>query len=700
MVGPGRGALSVPRILIPPLAVSAPALTGTGKIGAAVTLAPGLWTGTPAPGLARQWRRDGVDIPGAVLASYTPGPADDLTDLSCLVMAASPAGSAVVLAGPIRITHVAPVAAGNLFEEIFDEGSGAQTVAAAGDFTGLGLSFAVTGAGAEIDAATGVVSIPTDIALSGETVTVTAGNSGGSAASSFMVTVEAAEAEVPPALAVGAARDAPVAGLGPYVRAPYHTAAQKAAGSAPCDTEQVCIGFARAKSEPNRVYAGGDMHGVWVSLDSGRSWNTLRNRGLGTPSVYSLEVDPTDANKVIAVCGARYATNTAGAGIHRSLDGGLTWARVFVWAGFGEPRKTMKRLAYAPSTTAGGTDAIRWYAVFDSAAQFSAGTNTAVPGLITSADGGASWTRVGDLAAARFGTDIYGCRVHPTVPTRLFLWGAKGLVRIDDAHAGDTSASVLSGAGGLPAGDVRGDLYLSADGATMIVAVAGAGVYKSTNGGAAWSRLLNWPDATHCCVNEGFPEYIYSWAQGANDGPNPRISHDGGATWFQPTAQASFPGLDGKALIGGNEAWIMADPSNPLRAVCHAHADFMGTEDGGVTWSAADSAYFCGTHPNSYAAPHCFDRTDPLRYIIPLIDRHLMDTSDGGVTSVVRNFRSLGRASGYRHGTVNGAAVHPDGRHIIACVNTGTKGMLCYSEDRGASWEVGEPDERPRMYLG
>ena len=141
-----------------------------------------------------------MDIPGATLASYTPGPADDLTDLSCAVTASSLAGTAVATAGPIRITHVAPVAAGNLLEEIFDQGRGAQTVATAGDFTGAALSFAVTGAGASIDAATGVVSIPTDVAVSGETVTVTASNSGGSAASSFLVTIEAAEVELPPAL--------------------------------------------------------------------------------------------------------------------------------------------------------------------------------------------------------------------------------------------------------------------------------------------------------------------------------------------------------------------------------------------------------------------------------------------------------------------------------------------------------------------
>ncbi|MFQ8431925.1 hypothetical protein [Amaricoccus sp. W119] len=816
-----RKTLETPLTLVAPVALLAPNLSGTvsgtGRIGAALTLSTGLWSGTPAPALGVEWLRDGVVIAGATGTVYIPGAADDRRAISARVTAASPAGTVVAMAGPVTITHVAPKAAGALPEEVFDKDSGVRTIAAARDFTGEALVFSVSGAGATIDAATGLVSIETGTALSG-IVTVTATNSGGSARSHFTVTIEAEEVERPAAAAEGewdvtwdydpeftdratwhirlisgpargatrvylrgladvaegmtagngfhacvkhpgkanvwvarsgldgAAADwlwvnsatakyniigqtrsqriiytlddllIPAADavysdpsnvitrtvtlpprIGPYVRAPYHTAEQKAAGGAPCDTEQVCLSFARAKTQPARIYAGGDMHGVWVSRDSGRSWNTLRNRGLGTPTVYGLEVDPTDANKVFAICGARYSTNSAEAGIHRSLDGGLSWERVFVWTGVGEPRKIMRRLAYAPSTAAAGTDAIRWYAVFDNAAQFSSGTNTAVSGLITSADGGATWRKVGDLAEAAFGKDIYGARVHPTVPTRLFTWGTAGLIRIDNAHQGDGGYTVLSGSGGLPQGAVRGELYLSPDGAVMIVAVMGRGVYRSTNGGASWSALLSWSDVTHCAVNEGHPDYIFAYAQGVNSGPSPRISHDGGKTWFQPAAQENFPGVGGRALVGGTEPWIMPDPSNPLRAVCHAHADFMGTEDGGRTWSAADSAYFCGTHPNSYASPHCFDRTDPLKYMIPLIDRHLLETEDGGVTSVISSFRD---AEGYTHGTVNGAAVHPDGRHIIACVNTGTKGILCYSDDRGGSWTTVDTPEKPRMYLG
>ena len=182
-----------PEILVPPALILVPALAGTGKIGAEVTVTPGTWAGVPAPDLALQWCRDGVDIPSAVAAVYVPGAEDDLTDLTCRITASSRAGTATAASASLRVTHVAPEVVGTPVEEIFDQGSGAQDVACAGYFTGEALVFGVAGAGAGVDAATGVVSIPTGNALSGETVTVTATNSGGSAQIAFMMTVEAAE---------------------------------------------------------------------------------------------------------------------------------------------------------------------------------------------------------------------------------------------------------------------------------------------------------------------------------------------------------------------------------------------------------------------------------------------------------------------------------------------------------------------------
>ena len=83
----------------------------------------------------------------------------------------------------------APAAVDILADVSVEKGAAAVSVAAAQAFAGEGLTFAATGAGVRIDPATGVLTLPTDVAREGETVTVTASNSGGSAETSFLVTV-------------------------------------------------------------------------------------------------------------------------------------------------------------------------------------------------------------------------------------------------------------------------------------------------------------------------------------------------------------------------------------------------------------------------------------------------------------------------------------------------------------------------------
>jgi len=175
---------------VAPAVLTAPALSGSGEIGREVRV-------------DLQWLRNGAEIAGATAAVYVPVPEDDQTALNCRVSASNTAGTAVAETAALSVTYAKPTLVGYLSDEVFDQGTGPETVAAASVFAGEALVFAVAGARASVDAATGVISIPTDVALSGETVVVTATNSGGSAETSFLVTVEAADTSFPPALADG-----------------------------------------------------------------------------------------------------------------------------------------------------------------------------------------------------------------------------------------------------------------------------------------------------------------------------------------------------------------------------------------------------------------------------------------------------------------------------------------------------------------
>ena len=185
----------VVEVPVVPAALTAPSLTGTATIGREVVVETGLWSGLPVPVLALQWLRDGTEIEGATAAAYVPVNTDDRCALSCRVTATNKAGTLAVETAALSVTHVAPTLAGELVEEVFDQGAGVQTIETAAVFAGENLGFAASGAGVEIDAATGVLSISTDTALS-ETVTVTAGNSGGSVSASFLLTIEATSTEL------------------------------------------------------------------------------------------------------------------------------------------------------------------------------------------------------------------------------------------------------------------------------------------------------------------------------------------------------------------------------------------------------------------------------------------------------------------------------------------------------------------------
>ena len=141
--------------ILPPLLLAAPVLAGAGKIGSALSVDTGRWGGLPEPTLSVKWLRDGVEIAGATGPSYMPVDADDRCALACRVTALSSAGMLATETAAITATHVAPELVGGLFDEVFDQGAGPETVATAQVFSGRALVYAATGGGATIDPATG-----------------------------------------------------------------------------------------------------------------------------------------------------------------------------------------------------------------------------------------------------------------------------------------------------------------------------------------------------------------------------------------------------------------------------------------------------------------------------------------------------------------------------------------------------------------
>ncbi|MEM9969498.1 MAG: putative Ig domain-containing protein [Pseudomonadota bacterium] len=160
--------------------------------GVALTAGGTEYSGSVPSTVAYQWKTlQSGPIAGATAATYTPSAA--LFDGETLYCTVTPAGYPATDTPTATIRRVPPVAAGALFDEILDVASGDEFYDVAGDFTGGGLTFSVSGPGTSINPATGRLTISSASPVAGASVIVTAVNTGGTATSAFTLTVEDAD---------------------------------------------------------------------------------------------------------------------------------------------------------------------------------------------------------------------------------------------------------------------------------------------------------------------------------------------------------------------------------------------------------------------------------------------------------------------------------------------------------------------------
>mgnify|MGYP000232683829 CR=1 FL=1 len=192
--------IAVGAALVAPVNTILPIVAGTFQIGETVSCQPGTWTGNPTPTITTQWTRAGVNIPGATSSTYTLVAADDQQLISCEETATNSQGSATADAIGDTPLYVPPSALGALPNQTYTGNTGVQTIATAGDFTGAGgaFSLATSDPGVTIDTGTGVISVDTVATgtINAENITATYTNSGGSANSSFFLTVTAGTATI------------------------------------------------------------------------------------------------------------------------------------------------------------------------------------------------------------------------------------------------------------------------------------------------------------------------------------------------------------------------------------------------------------------------------------------------------------------------------------------------------------------------
>jgi photosystem II stability/assembly factor-like uncharacterized protein len=223
------------------------------------------------------------------------------------------------------------------------------------------------------------------------------------------------------------------------------------------------------------------------------------------------------------------------------------------------------------------------------------------------------------------------------------------------------------------------------------------GVYKTTNGGQSWTKVLKGPNASTGCsmisMDAKNPKTLYAgtwdfrrkgWTfrsggdgETAPSGSGLFKSTDGGATWNDLNA-SSASGLPAKPW-GRIAVTVAPSNSNIVYAFIEAAPPknaLYRSADGGKTWEMRDRSQAMIWRP-FYFANLLVDPKDENRIYKP--DGPLVVSSDGG-----QSFSGIG---GGAHGDFHDVWIDPASTdHLI----TGDDGGVWYSYDAGNKWWKGD----------
>ena len=387
---------------------------------------------------------------------------------------------------------------------------------------------------------------------------------------------------------------------------------------------------------PSNVYAGSFGAGVFKSVDGGLTW-VPKNWGLESLSVDSMAIDPSDPNRLFA--------GTFGAGVFVSTNGAETWKSANVGL---------------------DSDFIETI-VFDGSDPGTVYVGTTDMGVRKSTDGGATWSP--SSSGLPTGIGVASIAIDPTDPTVLFAgttlappFDFFGVYKSTDA-----GASWIQSNNGIPedwiyAVAIDPDTPTTLYAGTGNVSGAGGGVYKTVDSGASWSFMSSGIPAgiaiTSLLIDPNAPSTVYAGA-----GPVYKTV-DGGASWTE-----SGSGMD--ALAFALET-IAIDPQDSSKL-------FVGTlrfgiyrsEDAGGSWLASNTGI------NALSFDYLVvDPQTPTTLFAAATSMNVMVSVDGGAT-----WADAG--SEVRGLFVRDLEIDPsDGQVLYASVFGG----IFKSIDGGASW--------------
>lgn len=296
------------------------------------------------------------------------------------------------------------------------------------------------------------------------------------------------------------------------------------------------------RTKPGTFYQGTSGGGVFQTDDYGLNWRPISDRFFETGSIGAIEV--ADSNPDILYVGTGSdgirSNVIVGRGMYRSNDAGKTWTHV----GLRETGQIAKVQVDPtnPEVVYVAAQGIPW-------------ANSAERGVFRSLDGGATWKKVLYVDETLGASAV---AMNPANPKELYaaLWFGQR-----------KPWTIISGS----------------------EAKAGAGIYKSSDGGETWARLTTGlPQGLigkiDLDVSPSNPRRVYALIEAPGAERALYRTDDGGATW---TRQSNTPGLLRRPFYYTN---VHAHPKDPGIVFVNNESFFKST-DGGATFKTLSTPH-------------------------------------------------------------------------------------------------------------
>jgi photosystem II stability/assembly factor-like uncharacterized protein len=341
---------------------------------------------------------------------------------------------------------------------------------------------------------------------------------------------------------------------------------------------------------PNIIFVASAAGGVFRSTNRGTTWTAVSDPYFATASVGDIAIAPSDPRIVWAGMGEpnNRQSSTWGDGVYKSEDGGTTWRHMGL-----RETQSIGRIVIDPRNPD---------VVFVAAVGHLFGPNDE-RGLYRTRDGGATWRKVLEVDEHTGATDVIMTPDGRTLVAAMYQrrrrafgfagsGSGSGLWRSTDG--GDTWRRVTSG---LPQGDLgrigldvsRSDpdiMYAVVEarniggraGAGVAADAIGGGVFRSTDGGASWTRQsgANPRPSYFSQIRIDPVDSDRVWLLGVYLA----VSTDGGRTF-------STDSVSGYAHPDHHAMWI--DPDHPEQIMLGNDGGVYFSYDTGRTWVYADN---------------------------------------------------------------------------------------------------------------